>query len=172
MRIPPIYMQYLDANNLYGCAMSQPLPTGGFRWVSINPNEISELSTRTDKGYILEVDVSYPKELHNQHNNLLFMCERMKINGVEKLVQNLYDKKNYVIHIRVLDQALAHQLILDRIHRVIEFDQSAWMRPYIDFNTQLRTRTTNDFEKDFFKLMNSAVLEKQWRTSESTETLG
>ena len=61
------YLQYLDTNNLYGWAMSQPLPTGGFRWVNIEPNEISELATRTDKGYILEVDVSYPKELHNPH---------------------------------------------------------------------------------------------------------
>ena len=70
------YLQYLDANNLYGWAMSQPLPTGGFGWVDVNPNEISELATRTDKGYILDVDVSYPKELHNSHNNLPFMCER------------------------------------------------------------------------------------------------
>ena len=110
-----IYLQYLDANNLYGWAMSQPLPTGGFRWVDVNPNEISELATRTDKGHILEVDVRYPKELHNQHNNLPFMCERMEINGVEKLVPNLRDKKSYVIHIRALAQALEHGLILDRI---------------------------------------------------------
>ena len=73
------YLQYLDANNLYGWAMSQPLPTGGFKWVDVNPNEISELETRTDKGYILEVDVSYPKELHNSHNYLPFMCERMEV---------------------------------------------------------------------------------------------
>ena len=118
--------------------MSQTLPTGGFRWVSINPNEISESATRTDKGYIPEVDVSYPKELHNPHNDLPFMCERMKINGVEKMVPNPYDKKNYVIHFRVLDQAIAHGLILDRIHRVIEFDQSVWMRLYIDFNLGLK----------------------------------
>ena len=104
------YLQYLDANNLYGWAMSQLLPTGGFRWVSIKPNEISELATRTDKGYILEVDISYPKELHNPHNDLPFMCERLEINGVEKLVPNLYDKKNYVIHIRALDQVLSHGL--------------------------------------------------------------
>ena len=107
------YLQYLDANNLYGWAMSQPLPTGGFRWVDVNPNEISELATRTDKGYILEVDVSYPKELHNPHNDLPFMCERMEINRVEKLVQNLRDKKGYVIHIKALDQALTHILVLD-----------------------------------------------------------
>ena len=67
------YLQYLDLNNLYGWAVSQPLPTGGFKWVDVNPNEISELATRTDKGYILEVDVSYPKDLHNSHNDLPFM---------------------------------------------------------------------------------------------------
>ena len=93
------YLQYLDTNNLYGWAMSQPLPTRGFRWVDVNPNEISELATRTDKGYILDVNVSYPKELHNPYNDLPFMCERMEINGVEKLVPNLRGKKNYVIHI-------------------------------------------------------------------------
>ena len=107
------YLQYLDANNLYGWAMSQPLPTGGFRWVDVNHNEISKLSTRTDKGYIPEVDVRYPKELHNPHNNLPFMCEKMEINRVEKLVPNLRDKKNYVICIKALDQALAHGLVLD-----------------------------------------------------------
>ena len=88
------YLQYLDANNLYGWAMSQPLPTGGFKWVDVNPKEISELATRTDKGYILEVDVSYPKDLHDSHNDLPFMCERMEINGVEKLAPNLRDKKS------------------------------------------------------------------------------
>ena len=154
------YLQYLDANSLYGWAMSQPLPTGGFKWVDVNPNEISELATRTDKGYVLEVDVSYPKELHNQHNDLPFMCERMEINGVEKLVPNLRDKKNYVIHIQALNQALQHGLRLDRIHQVIEFDQSPWLKTYIDFNTQLRTAATNDFEKDFFELMNNSVFGK------------
>ena len=121
------YVQHLDANNLYGWAMSQPLPTRGFRWVDVNPNEVSELATRVDKGCILEVDVSYPKELHNPHNDLPFMCERMKINGVEKLVPNLRDKKSYVIHIQALNQALQHGLRLDRIHRVIEFNQSSWL---------------------------------------------
>ena len=154
------YLQYLDANNLYGWAMSQPLPTGGFKWVDVNHNEISELATRTDKGYLLEVNVSYPKELHNSHNDLPFMCERMEINGVEKLVPNLRDKKNYVIHIQALDQALQHGLRLDRIHRAVEFDQSPWLKTYIDFNTQLRTAATNDFEKDFFKLMNNSVFGK------------
>ena len=140
--------------------MSQPLPTGGFKWTDVNPNEMSELATRTDKGYVLEVDVSYPKDLHNSHNDLPFMCERMEINGVEKLVPNLRDKKNYVIHIQALNQVLQHGLRLDRIHRAIEFDQSPWLKTYIDFNTQLRTAATNDFEKDFFNLMNNSVFGK------------
>ena len=88
------------------------------------------------------------------------MCERMKINGVEKLIPNLYDKKRYVIHIRALDQALKHGLVLERIHRAIEFKQSAWMNKYIDFNTKLRTAAKNDFEKDFYKLMNNSVFGK------------
>ena len=154
------YLQYLDANNLYGCTMSQPLPTGGLKWVDVNPNEISELATRTDKGYVLEVNVSYPRDLHDSHNDLPFMCERMEINGVEKLVPNLMDKKSYVIHIQALNQALQHGLRLDGIHRAIEFDQSPWSKTYIDFNTQLRTAATNDFEKDFFKLMNNSVFWK------------
>ena len=109
------YLQYLDANNLYGWAMSQLLPTGGFGWVSIKPNEISKLM-RCDKGYLLEVDVSYLRDLHDQHHDLLFMCEKMKIGGVEKLVPNLHHKKNYVIHIWALDQALTHGLIPERVH--------------------------------------------------------
>ena len=154
------YLQYLDANNLYGWAMSQPLPAGGFKWADVNPNEISELATRTDKGYILEIDLSYPKDLHNSHNDLSFMCESMEINGVEKLVPNLRDKKSYVIYIQALAQALQHGLRLDRIHRAIEFNQSPWLKTYIDFNTQLRTAATNDSEKDFFKLMNNSVFGK------------
>ena len=88
------------------------------------------------------------------------MYERMKINGVEKLIPNLYDKKRYVIHIRALDQALKHGLVLECIHRAIEFKQSAWMKGYIDFNTKLRTAAKNDFEMDFYKLMNNSVFGK------------
>ena len=166
------YLQYLDAYNLYGWAMSQPLPTGGFKWVDVNPNEISELATRTDKGYVLEVDVGHLKELHNSHNDLPFMCERMEINGVEKLVPNLRDKKNYVIHIQALNQALQHGLRLDRIHRAIEFDQSPWLKTYIDFDTQLRMAASNDFEKDFFKLMNNSVFEKTMENIRKHRNIG
>ena len=143
--LPTKYLQYLGANNLYGWAMSQPLPTGGFHWVGIKPDKISKLAKCKSKGYLLEVDIRYPKELHDSHNDLPFMCERMKINGVEKLIPNLYDKKRYVIHIRALDQALKHGLVLERIHKAIELKQSAWIKEYIDFNTKLRTAATNDF---------------------------
>ena len=108
---PTKYLRYLDANNLYGWAMSQPLPTGGFKWVSIKPSKISQLAKCKSKGYTLEVDVRYPRKLHDSHNDLPFMCKRMKINGVEKLIPNWYDKKRYVIHIRALDQALKHGLV-------------------------------------------------------------
>ena len=104
--------------------------------------------------------MAYPRELNNYHNDLPFMCGRMKINGVEKLVPNLYYKKRYVIHIRALKQVLDHGLVLECIHRAIEFKQSAWMREYIDFNTKLRTAAKNDFEKDFYKLMNNSVFGK------------
>ena len=159
------YLQYLDVNNLYGWAMSQPLPTGGFHWVEFDESKdlkwiINELSKRKDHGYLLEVDVAYPRKLHDYHNDLPFMCGKMKINGVEKLVPNLYYKRKYVIHIKALKQAIDHGLVLEKIHRAIEFKQSAWMREYIDFNTRLRTPAKNVFEKDFYKLMNNSVFGK------------
>ena len=111
-------------------------------------------------GYVLEVDVKYPRELHDLHNDLPFMCEKIRVSGVEKLVPNLHDKKKYVIHVKALKQALDHGLVLERIHRVIQLKQSAWMKEYIDFNTRLRTVAKNDFEKDFYKLMNNSVFGK------------
>ena len=88
------------------------------------------------------------------------MCECMVINGVEKLIPNLSYKKRYLIHIRALEQALKHGLVLENVNRVIEFKQLAWMREYIDFNTKLRTAAANDFEKDFYKLMNNSIFGK------------
>ena len=106
------YLQYLDTKNLYSWAMSQPLPTGKFRWVDVKPDEISKLARR-DKGYLLEVDVSYLRDLNDSHNDLPFMCERLKIGRLEKLAPNLRNKRNYIIHIQALNQVLAHGLILD-----------------------------------------------------------
>ena len=92
--------------------MSRPLPTRGFCWADVHPDEISELVNCSDRGYLLKVDVAYPRELHDYHNDLPFMCGRMTINGVEKLVPNLYYKKRYIIHIRALDQALKQDWFL------------------------------------------------------------
>ena len=95
--------------------MSQPLPTGGFRWVDVKPDKISKLVNSSEKGYLLEVDICYPRELHDYHNDLPFICECMAINEVDKLIPNLYYKKRYIIHIRVLEQALKHGLVLEHI---------------------------------------------------------
>ena len=158
------YIQYLDANNLYGKAMTEKLPVRGFKWVNyifeINEKFVKSYNKNSDKGYILEVDVDYLNELQNLHSDLPFLPERMVINNTKKLVCNLHDKKNYVVHINVLKQALDHGLKLRKVHRVIEFDQEAWLTEYIDVNTELRKKASNDFEKDFFKLMNNAVFGK------------
>ena len=114
----------------------------------------------SDKGYILEVDVKYPRKLHDLPSDLPFLPKRMKIDKCTKLVCNLRNKKKYVVHIRSLKQALNHGLKLKKVHRIIEFNQEAWFKPYTDMNTELRKIAKNDFEKDFFQLMNSAVFGK------------
>ena len=158
------YIQYLDANNLYGKAMSEKLPVRGFRWMTdiyrMDKEFVRSYDKNDIKGYILEVDVDYPNELQNLHSDFPFLAESMVINNTKKLVCNLQDKKNYVVHINVLKQALDHGLKLRKVHRVIEFDQEAWLKKYINFNTELRKNALNDFEKDFFKLMNNAVFGK------------
>ena len=116
------------------------------------------------KDIFFEVDVKYPKKLHDLHSDLPFLPERMEINKCKKLVCNLYDKKKYVVHINSLKQALNHELKLKKIHRIIEFNQKARLKPYIDMNTELRKLARNDFEKDLFKLMNNSVL---WKTMEN-----
>ena len=108
------------------------------------------------KTSILEVGVEYPKHLHDWHSDLLFLPERMKINKCNKLVRTLYDKKNYVVLIRSLKQALDHGLILKKVHKVIQFNQETWLKEYTDMNTKLRIEAKNDFKKDFFKLMNNS----------------
>ena len=96
------------------------------------------------------------------HSDLPFLPERMKINKCSKVVCNLYDKNNYVVHIRSLKQALDHRVILKKVHRVIQFNEEAWLKEYIEMNTELR-KARNDFRKDFFKLMNNSVLERLGR---------
>ena len=160
------YIQYLDANNLYGWAMSKKLPVNGFKWLDsnkinkINEDFIKNYNENDNKGYILEVDVKYPKRLHELHSDLPFLSERMEINKCKKLICNLSNKKKYVIHVNSLKQALNHGLKLKKIYRVIEFNQKEWLKSYIDMNTELRKAAKNDFEKDLFKLMNNSVFGK------------
>ena len=157
------YIQYLDANNLYGWAMSKKLPVNGFKWIDsneINEDFIKNYNENDSKGYILEVDVKYPNRLHKLHSDLPFLSKRMRIDKCNKLVCNLFNKKKYVTHINSLKQALNHGLKLKMIHRIIEFNQEAWLKPYIDMNTELRKAAKNDFEKDLFKLMNNSVFGK------------
>ena len=106
------------------------------------------------------MDVKYPKRLHVLHSDFPFFPERMEINKCKKLICHLSNKKKYVIPINSLKQALNHGLKLKKIHRVIEFNQKEWLKPYIDMNTELRKAAKNDFEKDLYKLMNNSVFRK------------
>ena len=158
------YVMYLDASNLYGKKMSQKLPGNGFKWEDdqsrFNERFIKSYNENSSKEYLLEVDVEYPKKLFSSHKDLPFLPERKKLEKVEKLVCGIEDKEKCVIHIRALKQALNHGLILKSVHRVIQFNQEAWLKPYIDMNTKLRKEAKNEFEKDFFKLMNNSVFGK------------
>ena len=143
--------------------MINNLPTHRFRWRNgedFTPEKKDELVKKDERGYLLEVDVTDPKELHESHNELSFLVEEMRIGREEKLVPNLKDKKGCVVHIKAMDQALKHGLKLKKVRRVIEFQQSKWMKAYIMLNTKLRKDAKNEFEKDFFKLINNSVFGK------------
>ena len=180
---PSKYIMYLDANNLYGWAMSQYLPTGGFKW--LKQNKIDNLDLKkyykeNKKGIILEVDLEYPEKLHDLHNDYPLAPEKVKVTDnmlsnyckkiadkynistglVYKLIPTLSKKEKYVLHYRNLQLYIDLGLKLTKIHRVLEFDQSPWLKQYIDYNTEKRKNAKNDFEKDFFKLMNNSVFGK------------
>ena len=174
------YIMYLDANNLYGWAMSQYLPTGGFKWLTEEEVDLSKYNDESEKGLVLEVDLEYPGELHDLHNDYPLAAEKIKVTEdmlspycreiaekfevkvglVEKLVPTLSNKEKYVLHYRNLQLYMSLGLKLTKIHRALEFDQSPWLKPYIDFNTKKRAGAKNSFEKDFFKLMNNSVFGK------------
>ena len=163
------YIQYLDANNLYGWAMSQQLPTHGFSWMkNITKEKVMEILEKANhsmsnlgrKGYIFEVDLEYPEHLWDKHNDYPLAPERLIVNGVEKLIGHFKPRKNYVIHYRTLRQCLEMGMRITAVHRGISFYQSSWMEPYIRKNTELRKCAANNFEKDFFKLMNNSVFGK------------
>ena len=176
------YITYLDANNLYGWAMSLPLPKKGFHWKRVMPTEeqIMKMKWNSKKGWILEVDLEYPSNLHDFHNDYPLAPEKKTIKpeqmseyqhllmaehkltppNTEKLLLTLEDKEKYVVHYRNLQFYLRQGMRLKNVHRAIEFEQEPWMEPYIRMNTEFRKQASNDFETDFYKLMNNSVFGK------------
>ena len=149
-KIESSYIEYLDANNLHKQAMSQKLPVNDFKWgkqeelLKFKEDFIKNYDENSNKGYFLEVDIDYPKELFNLHKNLPFLPESKKVNKVEKLICDIEDKKKYVIHIRALKQAVNHGLRLKKVQRIIQFKQKEWLKVYIDMNTELRKNAKNE----------------------------
>ena len=177
------YIMYLDANNLYGWTTSQYLPTGNFKWMSdkeIKQIDLGKYKADGKKGLILEVDLEYPQELHDLHNDYPLAPEKTKVSSgmlseyckkiadkykisiglVNKLIPTLRDKKEYMLHYHNLQLYLDLGLKIKKVHRVLKFDQSPWLKQYIDFNTEKRKHAKNTFEKDFLKLMNNSVFGK------------
>ena len=182
-KAPSKYIMYLDANNLYGWAMSQYLPTGNFKLMTdkeISKMNLGKYELDSKEGLILEVDLEYPKELHDLHNDYPIAPEKVKVSKnmlstyckkiakkynisiglVSKLIPTLRDKKEYMLHYRNLQLYLDLGLKIKEIHRVLKFVQSPCLKQYIDFNTEKRKHAKNSFEKDFFKLMNNSVFGK------------
>jgi hypothetical protein len=176
------YILYLDANNLYGKAMSQKLPDGKLKWIDdFNEDFIRTFDSDGDTGLFVKCDLHYPTHLHDLHNDYPLAVESRAImknelsqyqlnqmethkethcENLKKLVPSLYDKKNYVCHIKNLQYYLKKGLTITKIHSVLAFHQSNWLQPYIDFNTMKRQQSKNEFEKDLYKLMNNAVFGK------------
>lgn len=180
---PSKYIMYLDANNLYGWAMVQHLPVRGFQWLTqreMSSIDVMDIPDDGDTGYVFCVDLEVPTELHDFMNDYplapeTFMIQpemlseysknlaenyNKKPSGVKKLMPNLYDKNSYVIHYRNLKQCLKLGIKLKKIIKGIKFTQTAWLKQYVEFNTLQRKNATNNFEKDFFKLLNNSVYGK------------
>ena len=150
---PSTYLMYVDANNLYGYANSKRLPIDNFKWdtnlTKFTADFIKNYNEDSDIGYLLLVDVAYPKNLRKEHEDLPFLPDKTKINKVTKLTCDLF-----------LKQALNHGLILERVHKVISFTQDTWLKLYIDMSTRLRINSANDFEKKIYKLCINSVYGK------------
>jgi len=163
---PLNFLAHLEAEGLYDWAMCQPLPFSNFSFLSssqIAMLDVRNITPNGDLGYMLEVDLKYPAYLHRRHQCLPFCPE--KINS--KLITDVTDKSNYVIHLKHLQLCLDHGLILTKIHRVLVFNQSCWLKPYVELNLNGRKLAQSEFESHFFKLMNQVVLEKLMTTVEN-----
>lgn len=180
---PSNYLMYLDANNLYGWAMSQSLPTHDFCWLT--PDEMKMIDVHSmpldgNTGYVFDVDLKYPMELHDDHSDYplapesfqikpemlspyqkeLLLKLKMKESTSTKLVPNLFDTRTMLSTTEIYNSTLHWGMRLAKVHRVLSFKQSPWLKAYIDFNTSKRKNANNEFEKDFFKLMNNSVFGK------------
>ena len=171
---PSQFITYLDMTNLYGWAISGYLLYGGFKSLkNVDNFDVYLISEKSRIGYILQVDLEYPDELRILHNDhplapekltipydmLSDYCKKIadkygiEVGDVKRIITNLGNKTNYVVHYRNLHLYLSLGMKLTKIHKALKFKQSDWMKEYIDFNTQKRKNSFNSFEKDLFKLM-------------------
>ena len=169
-KIESSYIMYLDANNLYGWAMSQPLPYSNFRWVETSGDTSADIFKKVKGiGKIYEVDLEYPSELHHLHNDYPCAAQKIKVTdemlsdyckeiknkfkissgNVHKLIPTLNDKEKYVLHEEDLKLYLRLGLKLKGVHRVLQFSEKPWLKEYIDFNTEKRKEAKNSFQKTF-----------------------
>ena len=193
--LPNTWIQYLDANALYASTMCMPLPTGEFRWLTSDEVEHFDITSKPingSKGYVLEVDLLYPDELHDLHSDLPLAPEHLTVMDEQlspytkalynnlrrpledekdsqsslhrprtrKLVPNLFKKDRYVVHMRNLQMYINLGLRVSKIHRIIEFEQSTWLEPYITFNAERRKMSKSKCESNFFKLLPNSFFGK------------
>ena len=172
------YILYTDMNNMYGYAMSDSLPISDFKWIAdedidVMSHKILSLSADNEHGYVLEVDLTYPPHLHDLHSSLPLAPEKISIpysnlssycqsfpgkyTSSPKLIPNLRDKCKYITHYRNLQLYVNLGMRVSKVHRILEFKQEPWMRPYIQLNTHLRQQSKSEFEKAFYKLANNSV---------------
>ena len=143
------------------------MTVGGFKWIEkdnllkIDENVIKNYDKYSDIGYVLEVEVEYPKSLHKLHSDSSFLPQRMQIKKcTNKLACTVQNKENYVIYINSFKTSNRTRINIKKVRRVIESKQETWLKPYIELNTKLRTLAENNFEKDFFKLKDNSVFSK------------
>ena len=154
---------------------SEYLPNGAFEWIE-NFNYLLDkhtISKDSPIGYVCEVDLDYPRNIHDLHNDLPLCSENRIIGDTKqiKLIADLSDKRNYIIHYRVLQQCMENGLILRKVHRILSFKQPSWLNEYIELNTSHRTNAKNSFEKNFFKLLSNAVYGKTMENVENRKDI-